>query len=155
MASRQKFPQADFLDQLRQVSQTATMADGLSLMPQWAQRHRQGAAETGAWQLTQAGEWLLQVLTAKQALAQAAFDTELAADELRRYQKFAKPGQPWAHIVQLRQKQAAARQASHIAKQAFLKAAAQLVRGLPLDVPPRMTLEVFVQQWIDNHVPRS
>jgi hypothetical protein len=150
MTTRQDFPQADLLDLLRQVRQTAAMPDGLSLAPLWAQHHTDSSAEAGSWRLSQAGEWLLQLLTAKQALAQAAFDTELAADELRRYQKFAKPGQPSAHIVQLRQKQAAARQASNIARQAFLKAAAQLVRELALDVPPRMALEAFAHSWIDN-----
>lgn len=155
MATRQDFPQADLLDLLRRVRHTATMPEGCSLAPLWAQRHSESPTDAGSWQLSQAGEWLLQLLAAKQALAQAAFDTELAADELRRYQKFAKPGQPSAHIVQLRQKQAAARQASSIARQSFLKAAAQLVRELALDVPPRTALEAFTQQWIDNDLPKS
>jgi DNA-binding phage protein len=155
MSSKQDFQQAGFLDLLLQVRQASTPANGLLLTPLWAQHRVESAADTGSWQLTHAGEWLLQLLMASQALAQAASDTDLAADELRRYQKFAKPGQPSAHIVQLRQKQAAARQASNIARQAFLKAAAQLVRELNLDVPPRITLEVFAQQWIDRNVPKS
>jgi hypothetical protein len=155
MATRQDFPQAGFLDLLLQVSRTSVTAEDFPLPPLWARRQAESSAAAGSWQLTEAGEWLLQLLTAKQALAQAAFDTELAADELRRYQKFAKPGQPSTHIVQLRQRQAAARQASNIARQAFLKAAAQFVRVADIEVPPRIALEAFVGQWIDNNLPKS
>ncbi|HEY2624794.1 MAG TPA: hypothetical protein VGI53_15215, partial [Dyella sp.] len=90
---------------------------------------------------------------AQQAVLQAAFDTELAADELRRYQKFAKPGQPSPHIVQLRQRQAAARQASSLSRQAFIKAAAAFVRKADIEVPPRVALEAFVTSWIEANIP--
>jgi len=93
------------------------------------------------------------LLTARRATLQAAFDTTLAADELRRYQKFAKPGKPSAHIVQLRQKQAAARQATSIARQSLIKAAAAFVRDAGIDVPERTPLDVFIIDWIDTHVP--
>lgn len=95
--------------------------------------------------------WLPRLLAARAAVRQAADDTTLAADELRRHQKFAKPGQPSAHIVQLRQKQAAARQASARAKQAFLKAALEFTREAGLVPPPRVTLEAFVVAWLDAH----
>jgi hypothetical protein len=96
----------------------------------------------------------MQLLTAKKAMWQAAIDVALAADELRRYQKFAKPGQPSAHIIQLRQKQAAARQASSIARQSFVRNAAAFVRAATIDIPPRVALEAFVTSWIETHVPK-
>jgi hypothetical protein len=155
MATRQDFRQAGVLHLLLQVSRGSAIAEDLqlpSLPPLWTRGEAENSADADAWQLTHAGEWLLQLLTARQALVQALFDTGLAADELRRYQKFARPGQPSAHTVQLRQKQAAARQASNVARQAFLKAAAQFVRAANLDVPPRVALETFAQQWIDKHL---
>lgn len=98
---------------------------------------------------------LIQLLMAKKAMWQAAIDTGLIADELRRYQKFAKPGQPSAHIVRLRQQQAAARVASSQSRQSFIKAAAAFVRVAGVEVPPRVTLEAFVTSWIDTRVPRA
>lgn len=95
--------------------------------------------------------WLPRLVEARTAMAQAASDTSLAADELRRYQKFVKPGQPSPHIVQLRQKQAAARQATARAKQAFLKAALEFTREAGISAPPRVTLEAFVLAWMDTH----
>ena len=71
----------------------------------------------------------------------------------RRYQKFSKPGQPSPHIVQLRQQQATARQASSRAKRALIQAAAALVRDAGIAVPARVALEVFITQWIDANVP--
>ncbi|WP_266172179.1 hypothetical protein [Dyella subtropica] len=109
----------------------------------------------GAGELTKAGDCLIQLLRAKKATLQAAFDTALVADELRRYQKFAKPGQPSPHIVQLRQQQAAARQASSLSKQSYIKAAAAFVRSAGIEVPPRVTLEVFITHWIDANVPKD
>lgn len=91
---------------------------------------------------------LAQAVEAKFALDRAARDTALAADELRRYAKFSKPGQPSAHIVQLRQKQAAARMDSARSKQAFLKASQAFVHTAGLTVPPRVTLEAFMQPWL-------
>ncbi|SDF54950.1 hypothetical protein [Dyella sp. 333MFSha] len=95
--------------------------------------------------------WLPRLVEARAAMIQSAGDTALAADELRRYQKFARPGQPSAHIVQLRQRQAAARQATARAKQAFLKAAMEFTREAELLPPPRVTLEAFVLDWLDAH----
>ncbi|MFC5743696.1 hypothetical protein [Dyella tabacisoli] len=105
--------------------------------------------------MTKAAGHLIELLKAKQAMLQASFDTELAADELRRYQKFAKPGQPSPHIVQLRQKQAAARQASSLSRQSFIKAAAGFVREADIDVPQRVALDVFITVWINANVPKA
>ncbi|MET0937183.1 MAG: hypothetical protein ABWX83_14405 [Luteibacter sp.] len=91
---------------------------------------------------------LLDVRQAAAAMKQAATDTETVADELRRYQKFARPGQPSPHIVQLRQAQARARQATNQSKTAFLKASTHFVREAGLTVPPRTSLEAFVTGWL-------
>lgn len=98
---------------------------------------------------------LIRLLKAYKATLQAAHDTTLAADELRKFQKYAKPGQPSMHIVQLRQKQAAARQATNTAQQALIKAAAALVREANIDVPERVPLDEFIVAWIDDHVPKD
>lgn len=98
---------------------------------------------------------LIALLQARKATLQAAFDTTLAADELRRYQKYAKPGKPSAHIVQLRQKQAAARQASSLSRQSLIKAAAAFVREAGIEVPERVALDEFIIHWIDANVPRD
>ena len=97
---------------------------------------------------------LASLLKARIAVMQAAFDTRLVADELRRYQKYAKPGKPEPHIVQLRRKQAAARQASSVARQSLIRAAAVFVRDAGLDVPPRVALDVFITDWMDAHLAR-
>ena len=96
---------------------------------------------------------LASLLKARMAVMQAAFDSKLVADELRRYQKFAKPGKPEPHIVQLRRKQAAARQASSVARQSLIKAAAVFVREAGLEVPPRVALDVFITDWMDANLP--
>jgi hypothetical protein len=97
---------------------------------------------------------LASLLKARMAVMQAAFDTKLVADELRRYQKFAQPGKPEPHIVQLRRKQAAARQASSVARQSLIRAAAAFVRDAGLEVPPRVALDVFITDWMDVNLPR-
>ena len=112
-----------------------------------------GDALRDAAGLTPAGRWLVQALKGQAAMARAARDTALAADELRKFQKFARPGQPSAHIVQLRQKQALARQSSARAKQAFVKASMEFARTLPLEVPVRVSLDEAVSAWIVAHVP--
>ena len=94
---------------------------------------------------------LAQVRTCMAAMDRAARDTATAADELRRYAKFSRPGQPSAHIVQLRQRQAAARLDSARAKQAFLQAAAAFVHAAGLSIPPRTSLETFVLGWIERN----
>lgn len=102
-----------------------------------------------------AGGSLIPLLKAYKATLQAAADTTLAADELRKFQKYAKPGKPSAHIVQLRQKQAAARQATSIARQSLIKAAAAFVREAGIEVPARMALDEFIVGWIVANVPKD
>ena len=125
MATKAPFPQAGFLSHLELLDESDPLFVGTIMPPLLASIL---FASDGTGVLTETAGCLVELLKAKQATLQAAFDTELAADELRRYQKFAKPGQPSPHIVQLRQKQAAARQASSQSKQSFIKAATAFVR---------------------------
>ena len=146
------FPQAGFLNYLELMSEHAPQVTSAPLSPVLA---RMLLTSDGTGELTKAAGNLIQLLKAQKATLQAAFDTALAADELRRYQKFAKPGQPSPHIVQLRQKQAAARQASSQSKQALIKAAAAFVRDAGIDVPERVALELYITRWIDINVPKE
>jgi hypothetical protein len=152
MATKTPFPQAAFLDHLEHLDAPALLAEGASLSPLLA---RLLLAWDGTGELTKTAGGLIQLLKARRATLQASFDTELVADELRRYQKFAKPGQPSPHIVQLRQKQAAARQASSQSKQSLIQAATAFIRDAGIQVPPRVALEVFITHWIDANVPKE
>lgn len=146
MATPKPFPYASFLSQLEHIGAATPMPPGLAQILQ---------AADGTTPPTIAIGQLIQLLQARKAVLQAAFDTEVVADELRRYQKFARPGQPSPHIVQLRQQQAAARQASSQSKQSYIKAAAAFVREVGIEVPQRVALEVFIGQWIDINVPKD
>ena len=152
MAVQMSFPQAGFLNYLQLLSESSPPVASVPLSPLLA---RVLLTADGTGELTEAGGNLIQLLKAQKATLQAAFDTALAADELRRYQKFAKPGQPSPHIVQLRQKQAAARQASSQSKQALIKAAAAFVRDASIEVPQRVALELYITRWIDLNVPKE
>lgn len=136
------FPQVEYLNQLERMEHAT--------LPSWLAKAlpHESPSENPAGTI----DCLAQLLTAKKAVWQAAVDTALAADELRRYQKYAKPGQPSAHIVQLRQKQAAARQASNISRQSYIKAATAFVREARLEVPPRVTIDAFITGWIDRYL---
>ncbi len=146
MATLQPFPHTGFLSQLEHNSAATPMP--LLLAPIFRNAGR-------ADQAAPAAAWLIPLLQARKAMLQASFDTEVVADELRRYQKFARPGQPSPHIVRLRQQQAAARQASSQSRQSFVRAAAAFVREAGIEVPPNIALEVFVTGWIDAHVPKD
>ena len=146
------FPQAGFLNYLELISASSPPVASTPLSPLLA---RILLTSDEAGEPTKATGNLIQLLKAQKATLQAAFDTALAADELRRYQKFAKPGQPSPHIVQLRQKQAAARQASSQSKQALIKAAAAFVRDASIEVPERVALELYITRWIDINVPKE
>ena len=150
MATRKPFPHADFLSQLEHFGRATSLPAGPSLSEPL---NGMLLAEDGTGELTKAAGCLIQLLEAQKAVLQASFDGELAADELRRYQKFAKPGRPSAHIVQLRQRQAAARQASSVSRQAFIKAATAFVREAGVEVPPSMSLESFIVSWIEANIP--
>ncbi len=93
-------------------------------------------------------EALHALLKASEAVHRAAVSTTQVTDALRRDQKFARPGPPSPHLVRLRQQQAAARQATNQARQAFIVAADAWVRVFGLTVPARKPLEVFAQEWV-------
>lgn len=150
MATPKPFPQAGFLHHLELLSESALLVADTPLHSPLALLL---LAPDGSRALPKAAAHLIQLLQARKATLQASFDTEQVADELRRYQKFARPGQPSPHIVQLRQQQAAARQATSLSKQAYIKAAAALVREAGIEVPQSMALEVFITRWIDANVP--
>jgi hypothetical protein len=143
------FPLADCLAHLESLRATV-MAPADNSLPPWLAQ----ALPHENTRSPKLFDCLVQLLTAKKGVWQAALDTELVADELRRYQKFVKPGRPSAHIVQLRQRQAAARQASSIARQSFIKAAAAFVREAGIDVPQHLALEAFVTSWIETQLPK-
>jgi hypothetical protein len=151
MATQQPFAHAGFLAHLEDPGASASMVAATSLPPLLAGMLL--AAETG--QPTQAAAHLIQLLKARKAMWQAAFGSDAVADALRRYQKFARPGQPSPHIVQLRQQQAAARQASSQSRQSFVKAAAAFVREAGIEVPQRVALELFITRWIDINLPKE
>lgn len=150
MATPKPFPQAGFLRCLDLAAGSASLPPMMAtLSPELATVLSDGDGQPGQ----AARPLLLQLLQARQAMWQTAFETEQVADDLRRYQKFARPGQPSPHIVQLRQQQGAVRQASSRARQLFITAAAAFVREAGIAVPPRVTLEVFIIRWIEIHVP--
>lgn len=146
MATPRPFPQAGFLRQLQVLGESAAWGAAAPLPLARLLLAADGTATPAAFHL-------IGLLQARRATLLAAYDTELAADALRQHQKFARPGQPSPHIVQLRQKQAAARQASSVSRQAFVAAAAAFVREAGIAVPPRVALELYVTRWIDANVP--
>ena len=144
MSTPKPFPQAGFLQYLDHLDPSASRGDTMPEPLASILSARDGAVTH-----------LIQLLKATQAKQHAAFDTQQVADALRRDQRFARPGQPSTHIVQLRQQQAAARQAGSQSKQALIKAAAAFVRDAGIAVPARVALEVFIAQWIDANVPKD
>lgn len=142
MATPKPFPQAGFLSYLASHTGVATLPAELARVLCDGDGHLGKAAKT-----------LQQLLQARKTMLQTTFETEQVADELRRYQKFVKPGQPSPHIVQLRQQQGTVRQASSRSRQLFIAAAAAFVRVAGIAVPPRVALEPFIVRWIDSHVP--
>jgi hypothetical protein len=149
MATPKPFPHAGFLSQLEHINASAPA----TTLPLPLARVPLVVEDSG--RPTPAATHLIQLLKARKAMLQASFDTEVVADELRRYQKFARPGRPSPHIVQLRQQQAAARQSSNQSRQSFIKAAAAFAREAGIEVPPRVALEVFVIGWIEANVPKD
>jgi hypothetical protein len=152
MATPKPFPQAGFLSHLEHLD-ASNPTDARASLPLPIAHLLLSSEGTG--ELAPAAAHLIQLLKARKAMLQASFDTDVVADELRRYQKFARPGQPSPHIVQLRQQQAAARQAASRSKHSFIKAAAALVREAGIEVPQRMALEAFIVGWIDANVPKA
>jgi hypothetical protein len=137
-------PHADFLDWLQRhdIVDTPPMSPALAAIL---------LQDDGC--LTPAARSLSTLLVALREQQDAVSGVERVADALRRYQKFARPGQPGPHVVQLRQQQGAARQAASVAKQQVVRAAASFVRDAAIAVPQRVALEWFVTRWIAANVP--
>ena len=152
MTISQPFVQGGFLDYLEHLGAATVLVADAALSPMLV-----GILWTadGSGKPTKAAGDLMALLKARRAMLQASLDTEQAADELRRYQKFVKPGQPSPHIVGLRQKQAAARRATSVSKQSFIQAATAFVRNAGIDIPPRVALEASIDSWIDANVPKD
>ncbi|WEN14816.1 hypothetical protein PY254_16525 [Rhodanobacter sp. AS-Z3] len=147
MAAPTPFPHASFLHQLELF-----LADGIQ-PTSWSSA-LSGMLLTQS-QPSSAARQLLPLLLARKAVLQAAFHTARVADELRRYQKFVKPDRPSPHIVQLRQQQAAARQASSQSRQALIKAAAAFVREAGIETPARLGLDAFINRWMELQLPKD
>ncbi|MBB3226869.1 hypothetical protein FHW69_001470 [Luteibacter sp. Sphag1AF] len=143
MAIRKPLPEAALLAQLLALREAGASEDDPGLPAMLVSR-----GDDGQWRPTEAVSLLVDFLKARDAALQAAFDTELAADELRRFQKFARPGQPSPHVVQMRQRQAAARQASNQARQAQLKNAAAFAHMAQLTGPARRGADEVVLDWV-------
>jgi len=152
MTTLQPFAQSGFLAHLERLADAPTPAAEAQLPSQLTTLVLNA---DGSGTLTRAAHELIALLKARKALLQTTFDTALVADELRRYQKFSKPGQPSPHIVGLRQKQAATRQAGNVARQSLVKSAAAFVREAGIDVPQRVAIEVFIDKWIDTSLPKG
>lgn len=150
MATLKPFPQAGFLAALERADTSASRRLEAPL-PAPLSALLLSVDDSG--ELTTTATALVALLKAREAMLRAAFQTELAADELRRYQKFAKPGQPSPHVVHMRQQQAAARQASSQTRLALNVAAATFVRQAGITVPARMAIDVFISEWINRNVP--
>jgi hypothetical protein len=148
MATQKPFPQSVYLARLQGFDESSDSA--AHSMPLLAGGLRI-TDESGRQSLPVSQ--LIQLLKTRQAVLQAAFEIEQVADELRRCQKFARPGQPSAALVRLRQQQALVRQASSVARQHFVQAATAFVRVTAIEVPPRLSLEAFMVHWIDLNVP--
>ncbi|KAB7765589.1 MULTISPECIES: hypothetical protein [Xanthomonas] len=148
MATAPSSSQTAFHARLRALEPSAAVVAGAAIPPLLVPAHDDAAA----LQFSDSGRWLLQVLDALDALHQASQATRLSADALRRDQKFAPPGRPSLHLVQLRQQQAAAQQAVRRANQTLAQAAAGFVRSAGLTPPPRTGPVAFVQGWLARHL---
>lgn len=149
MATQKPFPQASYLTRLQRFdASTDPAADGMPLLPEDLLH----VSDEGGRQGLPVSQ-LIELLKTRQAVLQAAFEIEQVADELRRCQRFARPGQPSAALVRLRQQQALVRQASSVARQQFVQAAAAFVRVSVIEVPPRLSLEAFMIQLIEINLP--
>lgn len=149
MATHKPFPQTGYLARLQRFDESTDPAE--NDMPPLLAGALRGAHESGRQSLPVSQ--LIQLLKTRQAVLQAAFEIEQVADELRRCQRFARPGQPSPALVRLRQQQASVRQASSMARQHFVQAAAAFVRVAAIQVPPRLSLEAFIVHWIELNVP--
>ena len=107
-----------------------------------------GVLLDAAGALSVAGVALRNALAALQALDAAAADVRAVADILRRDQKFAPPGRPSLHLVQLRRQQASVQQAERSARQRAAASAAAFVREAGLAPRPGQTAGEALVRWL-------
>lgn len=145
MSTSSTFPQAQWLERLQHLRADPSLpreADVPADIRMAASADMDGLLDA-----------LIEVLSAREVVWQAVAETARVADELRKYQKFVKPGRPSAFIVQLRQQQASARQSSSLARQRFIRAGMAFLRVGALELPGKVTLEDFLPSWLDAHEP--
>jgi hypothetical protein len=150
MSTLKPFPQAGFLAALERADTSASRRWDAPLPGPLSALL---LSADGSDKLNDTATALVALLKAREGTYRAAFQAALVADELRRFQKFAKPGQPTPHVVQMRQQQAAARQAGNKARQLLNVTATSFVRQAGITVPPRLTIDVFISEWISRNIP--
>lgn len=95
---------------------------------------------------------LLDAVLAAQARLQAAEQAVAdVADVLRRDQKFAPPGRPSLHLVQLRRQQAGVKQAALVARRELAQAAQAFVHAAKLPLKPDQPPSAAVLAWLRRH----
>ena len=97
--------------------------------------------------LSAAGAALRDALADLQALAAAGTEVRAVADILRRDQKFAPPGRPSLHLVQLRRQQAVVQQVERAARQRAAASATAFVRAAGIVLKPGQTAGEALARW--------
>ncbi|KRG76304.1 hypothetical protein ABB30_09910 [Stenotrophomonas ginsengisoli] len=98
--------------------------------------------------LSPAGQALLRALLDQQAVTQAQAEVSAVADILRRDQKFAPPGRPSLHLVQLRRQQSAVQQAERLARQVAAASASGFIKQAGLTLKPGIAAGEFMAKWV-------
>lgn len=98
--------------------------------------------------LSPAGQALLRALLDQQAVTQAQAEVSAVADILRRDQKFAPPGRPSLHLVQLRRQQSAVQQAERLARQVAAASASAFIKHAGLSLKPGIAAGEFMAKWV-------
>jgi hypothetical protein len=98
--------------------------------------------------LSPAGQALLRALQDQQAVQAAAVEVSAVADILRRDQKFAPPGRPSLHLVQLRRQQSTVQQAERLARQVAAASASAFIKQAGLSLKPGIAAGEFMAKWV-------
>jgi len=98
--------------------------------------------------LSPAGQALLRALQDRQLVQAAATEVAAVADILRRDQKFAPPGRPSLHLVQLRRQQATVQQAERLARMSAAASATSFIKQAGLILKPGIAAGEFMGKWV-------
>lgn len=98
--------------------------------------------------LSPAGQALLNALQDRALVQAAAAEVAAVADILRRDQKFAPPGRPSLHLVQLRRQQASVQQAERLARMTASASASAFIRHAGLTLKPGVAAGEFMAKWV-------